>query len=230
MKSTIQIAIDGYSSCGKSTLAKAIAKSLGYIYIDSGAMYRAVTLFFISHAIDPFDLSAAHEALQDVHISFVRTAEGNHTILNGEDVEHRIREMDVAAKVSQVATISEVRRALVHQQRQLAQGVGVVMDGRDIGTVVFPEAALKIFLTATMEERVQRRFLQLKTQGKVVQLPEIQQNLFTRDYIDSTRSDSPLMKAADSVVIDNTNLSETEQLLMTLALVHERINLHLEKG
>jgi cytidylate kinase len=230
LKSTIQIAIDGYSSCGKSTLAKAIAKSLGYIYIDSGAMYRAVTLFFISHAIDPFDLSAAHEALQDVHISFVRTAEGNHTILNGEDVEHRIREMDVAAKVSQVATISEVRRALVHQQRQLAQGVGVVMDGRDIGTVVFPEAALKIFLTATMEERVQRRFLQLKTQGKVVQLPEIQQNLFTRDYIDSTRSDSPLMKAADSVVIDNTNLSETEQLLMTLALVHERINLHLEKG
>jgi cytidylate kinase len=230
VKSTIQIAIDGYSSCGKSTLAKAIAQSLGYIYIDSGAMYRAVTLYFLSHAIDPLDLPAAHNALEDIHISFVRTAEGIHTVLNGEDVEHRIREMDVAGRVSQVATNVEVRRAMVRQQRNLAQGVGVVMDGRDIGTVVFPQAALKIFLTASVEERVKRRHLQLKSQDKLIPIQDIRQNLFTRDYIDSTRSDSPLMRAEDSVVIDNTNLSETEQLLMALALIHERISLHLEKS
>lgn len=230
MKSTIQIAIDGYSSCGKSTLAKAIAQSLGYIYIDSGAMYRAVTLYFLSHAIDPLDLAAAHCALQNIHISFVHTTEGIHTILNGEDVEHRIREMDVAGRVSQVATNVEVRRAMVHQQRNLAHGVGVVMDGRDIGTVVFPQAALKIFLTASVEERVKRRYLQLKNQGKSIPFNDIRHNLLTRDYIDSTRSDSPLMKAKDSVVIDNTNLSEIEQLHISLALIHERIRIHLEKS
>lgn len=222
--SEIIIAIDGYSSCGKSTLARALAAELTYVYIDSGAMYRAVTLFFLEHGIRMDQKPEVDAALEQIHIDFQYGQEGLVTLLNGENVEEGIRSMAVAAKVSPVATIPEVRRALVRQQQALGRGKQIVMDGRDIGTVVFPHAELKIFLTASLEERVRRRSLQLLRKGLSVPDDEIRKNLLERDYIDSTRSDSPLMKAPDAVVLDNTNLTEEEQLLVavTLALTRKR--------
>lgn len=222
--SEIIIAIDGYSSCGKSTLARALAAELTYVYIDSGAMYRAVTLFFLEHGIRMDHKPSVDAALEQIHIDFQYGQEGLVTLLNGENVEEGIRSMAVAAKVSPVATIPEVRRALVRQQQALGRGKQIVMDGRDIGTVVFPHAGLKIFLTASLEERVRRRSLQLLRKGLSVPDEEIRKNLLERDYIDSTRSDSPLMKAPDAVVLDNTNLTEEEQLLVavTLALTRKR--------
>lgn len=222
--SEIIIAIDGYSSCGKSTLARALAAELTYVYIDSGAMYRAVTLFFLEHGIRMDHKPEVDAALEQIHIDFQYGQEGLVTLLNGENVEEGIRSMAVAAKVSPVATIPEVRRALVRQQQALGRGKQIVMDGRDIGTVVFPHAELKIFLTASLEERVRRRSLQLLRKGLSVPDEEIRKNLLERDYIDSTRSDSPLMKAPDAVVLDNTNLTEEEQLLVavTLALTRKR--------
>ncbi|MBP9075731.1 MAG: (d)CMP kinase [Haliscomenobacter sp.] len=222
--SEIIIAIDGYSSCGKSTLARALAAELTYVYIDSGAMYRAVTLFFLEHGIRMDHKPSVDAALEQIHIDFQYGQEGLVTLLNGENVEEGIRSMAVAAKVSPVATIPEVRRALVRQQQALGRGKQIVMDGRDIGTVVFPHAELKIFLTASLEERVRRRSLQLLRKGLSVPDEEIRKNLLERDYIDSTRSDSPLMKAPDAVVLDNTNLTEEEQLLVavTLALTRKR--------
>lgn len=222
--SEIIIAIDGYSSCGKSTLARALASELTYVYIDSGAMYRAVTLFFLEHGIRMDQKPEVDAALEQIHIDFQYGQEGLVTLLNGENVEEGIRSMAVAAKVSPVATIPEVRRALVRQQQALGRGKQIVMDGRDIGTVVFPHAELKIFLTASLEERVRRRSLQLLRKGLSVPDDEIRKNLLERDYIDSTRSDSPLMKAPDAVVLDNTNLTEEEQLLVavTLALTRKR--------
>ncbi len=222
--SEIIIAIDGYSSCGKSTLARALAAELTYVYIDSGAMYRAVTLFFLEHGIRMDQKPEVDAALEQIHIDFQYGQEGLVTLLNGENVEEGIRSMAVAAKVSPVAAIPEVRRALVRQQQALGRGKQIVMDGRDIGTVVFPHAELKIFLTASLEERVRRRSLQLLRKGLSVPDDEIRKNLLERDYIDSTRSDSPLMKAPDAVVLDNTNLTEEEQLLVavTLALTRKR--------
>lgn len=219
----IVIAVDGYSSCGKSTLAKALAGALGYIYIDSGAMYRAVTLFLQRHQIAPADRPAVLQVLQDIHINFENKPEGPITLLNDENVEEAIRSMEVASMVSQVAVIPEVRRQLVRQQQRLGAQKGIAMDGRDIGTVVFPKAELKIFLTASLDERVKRRLLQLQEKGISPPGDEIRKNLLERDYIDSTRSDSPLMKAPDSVIIDNTNLSEREQMLMALTLAKARI-------
>jgi cytidylate kinase len=219
----LQIAIDGHSSCGKSTLAKALAKSLSFIYVDSGAMYRAVTLAFIRQEIDLFDHQVIAAALKNTQVSFKMTPEGNRTLLNGEDVEDRIREMAVASKVSQVATLPEVRRQLVMQQRQLGAQNHVVMDGRDIGTVVFPAAKLKIFLTATVEKRVERRFLQLREQGHFIDPEDILHNLYERDYIDSTRSDSPLKRAPDAINLDNTNLSPEEQLEICVVLAQHRL-------
>ncbi|HOY16044.1 MAG TPA: (d)CMP kinase [Haliscomenobacter sp.] len=218
-----QIAIDGHSSCGKSTLARALARELGYIYIDSGAMYRAVTLFFLENRVDLYDQQQILDNLHKLEVSFVLAETGNRTLLNGLDVEERIREMDVAAKVSPVATIPEVRRKMVKRQRELAQNQGVVMDGRDIGSVVFPNAALKIFLTATVDRRVERRQRQLFEQGHVIDYEDILHNLYERDYIDSTRSDSPLMKAPDAIVIDNSNLSPEEQLAICALLARHRL-------
>jgi CMP/dCMP kinase len=219
----VQIAIDGHSSCGKSTLARALAQELAFIYIDSGAMYRAVTLFFLENNVDLFNHHQIQEYLAKMEVDFVLAPSGNRTLLNGRDVEERIREMDVAARVSPVATIPEVRRKMVQRQRELAQNQGVVMDGRDIGTVVFPQAELKIFLTATVERRVERRQLQLLKLGMVVDYEEILHNLYERDYIDSTRSDSPLMKAPDAIVIDNSNLSPEEQLAIGVLLAQSRM-------
>ncbi len=165
----IVIAIDGFSACGKSTLAKALAHRLGYGYVDTGAMYRAVTLYFIRHSIDESNEAAVADALQEIHITFQADPErGNRTLLNGEDVEDEIRQLAVARRVSPVAAVSAVRRAMVAQQRRLGAAKGIVMDGRDIGTVVFPEAELKLFVTASEEERTRRRYTELTEQGRNV--------------------------------------------------------------
>ncbi len=219
----IIIAIDGHSACGKSTLAKGLAKSLHYAYLDSGAMYRAVTLYFIDNQIDYNAPAAVEEALQHIEIHFERIDGQNRTFLNGRDVERDIREMRVSEHVSPVSAISAVRRAMVQQQQAMGKRRGIVADGRDIGTVVFPDAELKIFLMADADVRTSRRHLELAAKGIDADWNEIQQNLLERDRIDSSRADSPLRKADDAVVIDNTLLSEEQQLEKALTLAKERI-------
>lgn len=221
----INIAIDGHSSCGKSTLAKAMAEKLNYIYVDSGAMYRAVTLYFLDQGVDLEDPKAVETALEEIEIRFERGPAGVLTHLNGELVEAEIRQMRVSNQVSPVAAISSVRRAMVEQQRKMGAAKGVVMDGRDIGTVVFPDAELKIFLTADPVERARRRYEELKAKGSPVPLEEIKQNLQDRDEIDSNRADSPLRRAADAIVINNTHLSPARQLELALDMAEEIINL-----
>lgn len=218
----IIIAIDGHSACGKSTLAKEISKQLGYIYVDSGAMYRAVALYFLENRINLENRSDILTALEHIHIHFELKDGSNRTFLNGVDVEDAIRGMNISRHVSQVAAISEVRKALVSIQKKMGQQKGIVMDGRDIGSVVFPEAELKIFLTADTDERVQRRLLELLSKNQPADFQEVKSNLISRDLIDSTRKDSPLLKAADAVVIDNTNLNKTEQLELAMKLVAEK--------
>lgn len=220
------IAIDGHSSCGKSTLAKALSKALNYIYVDSGAMYRAVTYFFLENNIDIDNKSAVKEALKNIKIRFRKGPSGNRTILNGQDVEDVIRDMSVSSMVSPVAAISKVRKTMVKQQRKMGKKKGIVMDGRDIGTVVFRDAELKIFLTADTDVRAQRRFDELKAKGMDVEFDTVKANLIERDHIDSTRKDSPLKRADDAVVIDNTNLNQEEQLLTALDLVKKRVCQH----
>ncbi len=215
----ITIAIDGHSSCGKSTLAKALAKTLGYVYVDSGAMYRAVTLYFIQNEVDIKDAEAVKLALLDIDITFKNIAGKNTTFLNNTNVEDRIRSMEVSEFVSPVATISIVRTKVVKEQRDLGKEKGIVMDGRDIGTVVFKDAELKIFLTASPDIRTQRRYDELIAKGQKVTMKEVKDNLLRRDHIDSTRADSPLKKAADAIEIDNSNLTEANQLEKALALV-----------
>ena len=217
----IIIAIDGYSSCGKSTLAKALAKSLHYAYVDTGAMYRAVTLYLLDNAIDINDLAEAREALTKIEIHFERTAQGNHVFLNGQDVEKQIRSMRVSEMVSPVSTISDVRRALVAQQKRMGRRKGIVMDGRDIGTVVFPEAELKIFLTADTDIRSQRRFDEMKAKGEETPFEVVKNNLTERDLIDSNRADSPLRQANDAILIDNSYMTPDEQLQKVLDLVNQ---------
>ncbi len=219
----IIIAIDGYSACGKSTLAKDLSKKIGYAYIDTGAMYRAVTLFFLRNEINLDDEAAIAKALSKITIEFINVKGKNRTLLNGEDVEEEIRKMYVSQQVSPVATISAVRRAMVAQQQQMGKKKGVILDGRDIGTVVFPRAALKLFLTASPDIRTQRRFEELQTKHQISTFEEIKANLLERDHIDSSRADSPLKQATDAVVIDNSNLSKKEQLAMVKVLVKERI-------
>ena len=219
----IIIAIDGLSACGKSTLAKGLAKSLHYAYLDSGAMYRAVTLYFIDHQIDYNEPAAVEEALRHIEIHFERIEGQNRTFLNGRDVERDIREMRVSEHVSPVSAISAVRRAMVQQQQAMGKRRGIVADGRDIGTVVFPDAELKIFLVADADVRTSRRHLELAAKGIDADWNEIQQNLLERDRIDSSRADSPLRQADDAVVIDNTLLSEEQQLEKALALAKEKI-------
>jgi len=218
----IVIAIDGFSACGKSTLAKALAKKLGYTYIDTGAMYRAVTLYFMNNQIDWSNTEQVDRALKAINISFKKNHDSSITILNGEVVEDAIRKMNVSNHVSPVAELSAVRRFLVKQQQQMGGNKRVVMDGRDIGTVVFPKAKLKLFLTATAEERTRRRFEELKAKGDIVSFEAVKENLSRRDRIDSTREDSPLKQADDAVIIDSTLLTEDEQLAMVLALAKMR--------
>ena len=220
----ITIAIDGHSSCGKSTLAKSLSKALNYIYIDSGAMYRAVTYFFLENKIDLKDDQAIAKSLDKINIRFNKSELGIRTILNGEDIEDEIRKMRVSKMVSPVAAISAVRKELVRQQRILGKEKGIVMDGRDIGTVVFKDAELKIFLTADIETRTQRRFDELFAKGMNVDFETVKANLLERDHIDSTRADSPLKKADDAIVIDNTSLSPQQQLEKAIELVEEKVN------
>ena len=215
----IIIAIDGYSSCGKSTLAKALAKELHYTYVDTGAMYRAVTLYFLDNNVDINDHAAVLDALQHIDIDFQRKKTGNHAFLNGKDIEEEIRTMRISEMVSPVSTISDVRRFLVAQQKKMGRRKGVVMDGRDIGTVVFPTAELKIFLTADKNIRTQRRFDELTKKGQVVDFEAIKRNLVERDLIDSNRADSPLRQADDAILIDNSHLTPAEQLQKVLDLV-----------
>ena len=220
----IIITIDGWSSCGKSTLAKQLAKELGYIYIDSGAMYRAITLYFLRNHIDWTKHRAVEKALGDIFIEFIYNSKTElETHLNGENVEYVIRDLVVAEKVSEVAAIKEVREFAVMKQQEMGRSKGIVMDGRDIGTVVFPKAELKIFMTADNAVRVERRFNELYAKNPNVTLEEVRNNLEMRDYIDSNREISPLKQAKDALVLDNTNITEKQQLEMALGWVKERL-------
>lgn len=220
----IIIAIDGHSSCGKSTMAKSLARKLGYIYIDSGAMYRAVTLYALRKGLiinGIPNIPKIVDELKNIKITFQwnEATEKNTTFLNGENIEEEIRQLEVSQNVSPVSTIADVRKEMVKQQRENSKNKGIVMDGRDIGTVVFPEAELKIFMTASPEIRAQRRLLELKNKGQEVDFDKILKNVLTRDKIDSTRDVSPLKKADDALVLDNSNLSREEQLQWALEKV-----------
>jgi cytidylate kinase len=223
-KDKITIAVDGFAACGKSTLAKALARELGYIYIDSGAMYRAVTLYFLDNSVVINDSAAVKGSLEKINISFKNIEGQNHTFLNGLDVEKEIRAMRVSDFVSPVSTISSVRRFLVACQKEMGIQKGIVMDGRDIGTVVFPGAELKLFMTASPEVRTKRRLLELESKGIFdYTYEQVQKNLTERDHIDSTRSDSPLKKADDAILIDNSDLSTEQQLKLALSMAREVI-------
>ena len=212
----ITIAIDGFSSCGKSTMAKDLAREIGYIYIDSGAMYRAVPLYCLANGLfttDGIDTAKLEAAMPDIRISFQLNPETQRpmTFLNGANVEDRIRTMEVSTRVSPVAALPFVREALVKLQQQMGQEKGIVMDGRDIGTAVFPDAELKIFVTASAEIRAQRRYDELKAKGQDASFEEILANVKERDYIDQNREVSPLRKADDAILLDNSNLTIEEQ-------------------
>jgi cytidylate kinase len=222
----IIIAIDGYSSCGKSTLAKAMAKNLEYVFIDTGAMYRAVALFFLRAGIDfdnTLDIAAALNKIT-LQFKYNPATLQSDMYLNEENVEQEIREMRVSQKVSEVATIALVRDFAVAQQQAMGESKGIVMDGRDIGTVVFPKAELKIFVTASPDIRVQRRFLELSAKNSAITVEEIAENLQHRDLIDTTREHSPLKQAKDALVLDNSNMSREEQLTIALQWAQERIS------
>ena len=212
----ITIAIDGYSSCGKSTMAKDLAREVGYIYIDSGAMYRAVTLYCLENQLfteEGIDTTKLEAAMPNIHISFQLNPDTQRpmTFLNGENVEDRIRTMEVSSHVSPVAALPFVREALVKQQQDMGKEKGIVMDGRDIGTAVFPEAELKIFVVASAEIRAQRRYDELKAKGQEASYDEILANVKERDYIDQNREVSPLRQADDAILLDNSNLTIGEQ-------------------
>jgi cytidylate kinase len=212
MSKNIVVAIDGYSSCGKSTLAKALAKKLHFIYIDSGAMYRAVTLYFLRNNIDLKDHDQITKALQDIHLNFHSRDYETHIMLNDEEVSDEIRQMHVADRVSAVAAIHDVRVEMVKQQQRMGKSKNIVMDGRDIGTVVFPDAQLKLFMTADPLIRAERRFKELTAKNPELTLEDVFDNLAHRDYQDTTRTESPLTRAHDAVILDNTNLTPAEQL------------------
>ena len=230
MTQKIIITIDGWSSCGKSTLAKQLAQKLGYVYVDSGAMYRAVTLYFLRNHIDWTDKKDVKNALKEINIEFNKnnSTETSEIYLNGENVEYVIRDLVIAEKVSEVATIKEVREFAVAQQKKMGEKKGIIMDGRDIGTVVFPKAELKIFMTADISVRVERRFKELYEKNPNVTIEEVKTNLEMRDYIDSHREISPLKKAKDAIELDNTNLTEKEQLNKALSWVKEK-TMHVVK-
>jgi cytidylate kinase len=221
----IIITIDGYSSCGKSTLAKALARELNYVFLDSGAMYRAITLYFLRNHVDWNKTNEVKAALENITLEFLYNQESSccEMYLNDENVEWMIRDMLVAENVSEVAAVREVREFAVAEQRKMGKGKGIVMDGRDIGTTVFPKAELKIFLTADPSVRVERRFKEMFEKNPNITIDEVKANLEMRDYIDSNREFSPLRKAKDAIVIDNSTLTEKELLKSAMKLVKEKL-------
>jgi CMP/dCMP kinase len=221
----IIVTIDGWSSCGKSTLARQLARELHYVYIDSGAMYRAITLYFLRNHVDWTRPEAVAEALENIRVEFVTNHKNGHTEmwLNGENVEYLIRDLVIAEKVSEVAAVKAVRSFAVAKQQEMGKNKGIVMDGRDIGTVVFPNAELKIFMTADEAVRVQRRYRELYEKNPNITLGEVKQNLAHRDYIDSHREISPLRQAEDAVVLDNSHLTIKQQLEIAQNWVKERM-------
>ena len=224
MEKKIIIAIDGFSSCGKSTLAKAMAKALEYVFVDTGAMYRAIALYFLRNNI-PFNDTAAIEALQSIELRFKYNSlsQKSDMYLNGENVEQEIREMQVSQKVSEVATIPAVRAFAVAQQKAMGIDKGIVMDGRDIGTVVFPNAELKLFVTADPAIRLERRYQELVQTNPAILKEEVAANLQQRDLMDSTRAHSPLKQAEDAMVLDNTNLDRAAQFELAMQWAMEKI-------
>lgn len=226
MAKKIIITIDGWSSCGKSTLAKQLAKELGYVYVDSGAMYRAITLYFLRNHVDWTDKKEVKKALKSINLEFVFNASGSSSeiFLNGENVEYVIRDLVIAEKVSDVAAIKAVREFAVAQQQKMGAKKGIIMDGRDIGTVVFPKAELKIFMTADIAVRVERRFKELFEKNPNITIEEVKNNLEMRDYIDSNREVSPLRQAKDALELDNTHLTEQEQLQKALEWIKTRLS------
>jgi cytidylate kinase len=224
----IVVAIDGHSSCGKSTIAKAVAAHFGYVFIDSGAMYRAVTLFalrnqlIINGEVIRDKLIASLPSIK-VTFQFNPAKLASEICLNGENIEEEIRQLPVSQMVSPIATIPEVRAAMVRLQREMGKNKGIVMDGRDIGSVVFPEAELKLFVTASPEIRAKRRYDEMKSKGEKVSFDEILQNILERDHIDSNRKDSPLHKTHDALLLDNSNMDRDEQLNWVIAQVNERL-------
>jgi cytidylate kinase len=225
MSKRIIIAIDGFSSCGKSTMAKALAAALEYVFIDTGAMYRAIALYFLRNEIQFDNASAIQLALQNIklHFEFNTNTQKSDMYLNGENVETFIREMQVSSKVSEVAAIGAVRDFAVAQQQAMGEQKGIVMDGRDIGTVVFPNAELKIFVTADPAIRAKRRFLELNASNPNITMEEVVENLQHRDLIDSTREHSPLKRADDAIVLDNSNITKEVQLEMALNWAKQKI-------
>lgn len=219
----IIVAIDGYSACGKSSTAKKVAEALGYIYIDSGAMYRAVTLYFEEHHVSLTSDKEVNQALENIDIEFRRKDGKLITCLNGSNVEEEIRKMYISNKVSEVSTLPSVRHRMVAQQQEMGKKKGVVMDGRDIGTVVFPQAELKVFMMAEMTVRAHRRQMELMEKKQLLNLDEIIGNLEKRDQIDSTRAESPLTQAEDALVLDTTNLTLDEQVEIVVQLALEKI-------
>lgn len=226
MSQKIIITIDGWSSCGKSTLARQLAKKLGYTYIDSGAMYRAITLYFLRNHIDWTDDMEVKNALNEIHLHFEKNPKtgDSEIFLNDENVEYLIRDLIIADKVSDIASIAAVRSYAVAQQQLMGTKKAIVMDGRDIGTTVFPNAELKIFMTADIATRVERRFKEMYEKNPNVVLDDVKNNLEMRDYIDSHREVSPLIKAEDAIVIDNTNIDMDQQLKIALKLVEQPLH------
>lgn len=229
MKKKLIIAIDGYSSCGKSTFAKAIARELGYIYIDSGAMYRAVTLYAVRRGFisdEKLNLEGIINELNDIHIEFIYNPDLDEyeTYLNSANVESEIRGIEVSKYVSAVSKIPEVRSRMVELQRQIGVYKGIVMDGRDIGTVVFPDAEIKIFMTASVDIRAKRRYDELKGKGVNVDFEEIRRNIITRDITDENRDISPLRRADDAIVLDNTRMTVKEQMDWILRIIETKLN------
>jgi cytidylate kinase len=225
MTDKIIITIDGWSACGKSTLAKQLAKKMGYLYIDSGAMYRAITLYFLRNNIDLTDSKEIKAALDNITLEFIVNKYTNQSeiYLNGENVEYIIRDLIIAEKVSEVASLKDVRSFAVSVQQKMGKNKGIVMDGRDIGTTVFPHAEIKIFMVADGAVRVERRFREMFEKNPNITLDEVKYNLEMRDYIDSHREVSPLRKADDAIELDNTNLTEKEQLDFALKLLKRNL-------
>lgn len=226
MRKNLVVAIDGYSSCGKSTLAKALAKKLGFIYIDSGAMYRAVTLYFLRNNVDMTNQAAINDALQHIELNFHSRDYESHILLNGEEVSEEIRQMPVSESVSEVSANKQVRHDMVKQQQRMGKSKNIVMDGRDIGTAVFEDAQVKFFMTADPKIRAERRHKEMIAKGdKDTTLEEVFENLAHRDYADTTRKESPLVRAEDAIILDNTDLTPQEQLDFAL----EKVNPFLPK-
>lgn len=226
MVQKIIVAIDGYSSCGKSTIAKALAKYAGYTYVDTGAMYRATALYAQRQGLTE-NLAQVVPLLANVHISFTHTENGQHVMLNNEDVESQIRTLEIGNLASQISTIKEVRAFLVAQQQAMGEQKGIVMDGRDIGTVVFPQAELKLFLTASPEVRAQRRYDELKAKGENPILADVLADVNDRDYRDTHRAESPLRQADDALVVDNSHMTREEQMEHIINLFRGRLQSEL---